>query len=345
MPAANTITTGDVVTALDQEFAANFDHDLEQLTDILGIVSPEIVAAGTALYQYKVSGSLNNGDYALTADQAVVEGKTYYARSGSEGAYAYTAVEDPKTASISTYYELVGPSGTSYTEGDLVALSKYSVTKEPIGDTSFWPYRKVTTAQAIAKSGFENAVLKTDNKMLKDVRAAIVDYFYERLDAAGVATASGATLQALLAQTEAKLQDSLERNHDSAGRIIHWVNRFDVADYLATAQVSMQTAFGMTYLENFLGIENVIVTSAIPKGTVFATPDENLHLYGIDFGSLSEAGLVYEVSDSGLVGVHHDAKHNRTSVETNVLAGAYLLPEVLDYIVKGTIVPAVTTGD
>ena len=345
MPAANTITTNDVVTALDQEFAANFDHDVEQLTDILGIVSPEIVAAGTALYQYKVSGELNNGDYAPTEDDAVVEGKAYYTRTGTEGAYSYEPVAEPKTADIATYYELVGPSGTSYTEGDLVALSHYKVDKVPIGDTSFIPYRKVTTAQAIAKSGFDNAVLKTDGKMLKDVRAAIVDYFYKHLDADGVATASAATLQALLAQSEAKLQDALERNHDSAGRIIHWVNRFDVADYLATAQVSMQTAFGMTYLESFLGIEDVIVTSAIAKGTVFATPDENLRLYGVDFGSLGEAGLAYEVSDSGLIGVHHDPKYNRTSVETNVLTGAHLLPEVLDYIVKGTIVPTVSTGD
>lgn len=345
MPAANTITTEDMVTALDQEFVANFDHELEQLTDILGIVSPEIVHAGTALYQYKVTGSLNEGDYEPTEDEAVVAGKTYYTRTGTEGAYVYTAVADPQTADIASYYELVGGSGSSYVEGDLVALSHYKVDKVPIGDTSFLPYRKVTTAQAIAKAGFDNAVLKTDNKMLKDVRASIVDYFYGHLDADGAATASAATLQALLAQMEAKLADALERNHDSAGRIIHWVNRFDVADYLATANVSTQTAFGMTYLESFLGIEHVIVTSAVPKGTAFATPDENLHLYGVDFGSLGQAGLAYEVSDSGLIGVHHDPKYNRTSVETNVLTGAYLLPEVLDYIVKGTIAPTVTTGD
>ena len=345
MPQANTITTQDVVNALDQEFVANFDHEVEQLTDILGIVSPEIVAAGTALYQYKGTGALNEGDYEPTEDESVTAGKTYYTRSGAEGAYVYTAVAEPSVSDIANYYELVGSSGSSYIEGDLVALSHYKVEKVPVGDTSFIPYRKVTTAQAIAKAGFENAVLRTDNKMLKDVRGTIVDSFYRRLDADGGATATGATLQALLAQMEATLADALERNHDSAERIIHWVNRFDVADYLADANVSTQTAFGMTYLESFLGIENVIVTSAIPKGAAFATPDENLHLYGVDFGALGEAGLVYEVSDSGLIGVHHDPKHNRTSVETNVLTGAYLMPEMLDYIVKGTIVPTVSTGD
>ena len=334
MPNANTITTADVVTALDQEFAANFDHELNQLAELLGIIDPEIVAAGTALYQYRVSGSLNNGEYALTTDEAVVTGKTYYTRSGSEGAYVYTKVASPATASIASYYELVASSGTSYIEGDLVALSKYTVEKVPVGDTSFLPYRKVTTAQAIAKSGYENAVLKTDRKMLNQVRAALIDYFFAHLDATGIGTATGATLQAALA-----------RNSDTAARIVHFVNRFDIADYLATAQITTQTLYGMTYLEDFLGISNVFVTSKIAQGTVFATPAENLHLYGIDFGALGEAGLEYEVSDSGLIGVHHDPKHNRTSVETNVLSGAYLLPEVLDFIVKGTITPSVSTGD
>jgi len=345
MPDANTITTADVAAGLDKEFVANFDHELNQLAEILGIVDPEIMAAGTALYQYRVTGSLNNGEYALTTDEEVVTGKTYYTRSGSEGAYVYTKVDSPSTASIASYYELVASSGTSYIEGDLVALSKYTVEKVPVGDTSFLPYRKVTTAQAIAKTGVVNAVLKTDRKMVNQVRAAIIDYFFSRLDATGIGTATGVTLQAALAQSEATLNDALERNNDSAERIIHFVNRFDIADYLATAQITTQTLYGMTYLEDFLGISNVFVTSKIAQGTVFATPAENLHLYGIDFGALGEAGLEYEVSDSGLIGVHHDPKHNRTSVETNVLSGAYLLPEVLDFIVKGTITPSVSTGD
>ena len=43
--------------------------------------------------------------YALTTDTAVVAGKTYYTRSGSEGAYVYTKVTTPSTSDIASYYE------------------------------------------------------------------------------------------------------------------------------------------------------------------------------------------------------------------------------------------------
>ncbi len=44
--------------------------------------------------------------YALTEDDDIVEGKTYYTRSGSEGSYTYTAVENPVVGNIDTYYEV-----------------------------------------------------------------------------------------------------------------------------------------------------------------------------------------------------------------------------------------------
>lgn len=52
------------------------------------------------------NNDLPNTDlYDLTSDQSVVSGKTYYTRSGSAGAYVYTAVETPAAESLSSYYE------------------------------------------------------------------------------------------------------------------------------------------------------------------------------------------------------------------------------------------------
>lgn len=48
----------------------------------------------------------NVNTYALTEDEDIVEGKTYYTRNGSEGSYVYTAVENPVKASLGTYYEV-----------------------------------------------------------------------------------------------------------------------------------------------------------------------------------------------------------------------------------------------
>lgn len=47
--------------------------------------------------------------YKLTEDVAIVTGKDYYTRSGSEGSYVYTKVENPQVSDIGTYYELVTP--------------------------------------------------------------------------------------------------------------------------------------------------------------------------------------------------------------------------------------------
>ena len=53
--------------------------------------------------------------YAKTADVAVVEGKTYYTRSGSTGHYTYTKVANPVTADIGSYYEKTAPGTSQYT--------------------------------------------------------------------------------------------------------------------------------------------------------------------------------------------------------------------------------------
>lgn len=286
MPAlTNQIATADVVEALNQEFIANFNGEMSRLTELLGIFAPEVVAAGTAMYQYTVTGSLDT---------------------------------------------------TSVAEGDEVPLSKYEVKKTPIGEHAMRPYRKLVTAQAIAKAGFENAVMRTDRKMVKDIRKGVLDGFFAFLGN-GTSTATGEGLQMALAQSDAKLSDELEKTGDSADRIIHFVNTYDIADYLGKAEVTVQTVFGMQYLQNFLGITDVFVTNKVPKKTVYATPVENIHVYGIDFAALAQGGLEYSTQDGGLIGVHHEANYARTSCETYALVGCDLLAEVLNYIVKGTI--------
>lgn len=283
----NTTTSSDIEHALDVEFAANFNQEYDRLADVLGIVTPEVVTAGTAMYQYKVTGSLDTAEVA---------------------------------------------------EGDEVPLSKYTVKKEAIGEIELKPYRKLTTAQAVLKSGYENAVVKTDAKMMKDIRADIISKFFEFL-ATGTGTATGTTLQAALAQADAALSVAMEENGDHPDRIVHFINPLDAADYLGTAAVTTQTVFGMTYLQDFLGIRDVFTTAKVAKGSVYVTPAENIHMYGIDFGALASAGLDYTVYEGSLIGVAHQPAYNRVSAETHVVTGATLLAEILNYIVKGTIAP------
>lgn len=284
----NTVIAANIAAAQDIEMLQNFKGDSDRLTEILGIFSPEVVAAGTTMYQYSVTGTL---------------------------------------------------SSTSVAEGDEVPLSEYEVEKTPVATITVKSYRKLTTAQAILKGGYENAIAKTDRKMLSQVRAGIISDFFTFLGN-GTGTATGAGLQAAFAQADAKLRDTMETNGDAADALVHFVNPFDIADYLAGADVSVQTVFGMQYLQSFMGVENIFITNKVAKGTMYVTPIENIHIYAVDFAALGTAGLEYTVQDGSLIGVHHTPAYNRTSAETYVLTGALMIAEIKDYIVKATITAA-----
>ena len=53
--------------------------------------------------------------YAKTSDVALVEGKTYYTRSGSSGNYVYTPVAEPDVSNIGSYYEKTADGPLMYT--------------------------------------------------------------------------------------------------------------------------------------------------------------------------------------------------------------------------------------
>ena len=75
--------------------------------------------------------TLVEATYAKTSDEAVVEGKTYYTRSGSaQAGYTYTAVAEPATASIANYYEKTADEYTAYTT---YVLGEGSIDYEDVG--------------------------------------------------------------------------------------------------------------------------------------------------------------------------------------------------------------------
>lgn len=306
MPVPNNLVDSAAISyGLTKDFIARFNQDTDNLMSLLGVVSVERVGAGYTLTQHVITGELNN-----------------------DGSTAENAATN-------------GTSGSGYVEGDLVALSKYKMEDKPIGKVKLRPYSKVTSAQAISEHGYVPSVVRTDGKMLGDVRADMLSQFFAFLKT-GTGTATGNGLQAALVYGEQTLNDALEKNNDNGASfsLVHFVNRKDIADYLASKDVTTQTVYGMQYLQNFLGIENVFITSKVPEKTVSVTPSENLHMYAPEFGELSAAGFEYTVSDNGLIGVEHHATYRRVSVETNILTGATLFAEVPEYIVNSTIATA-----
>lgn len=222
-------------------------------------------------------------------------------------------------------------------EGEIIPLSKYNTTYEPIGEAVLKKWRKETTAEAISSKGYGQAVNDTNDKMLKDIQKGIRSNFVSFL-ATGTGEASGAGLQAVLAQVWGQLQVLFE---DTAVQPVYFLNPLDVADYLGAAQISTQTAFGMSYIENFLGMGTVILASDVPKGKVYATAAENIVLYYIPVTTSDMAQAFDLTADAtGLVGIHTGATYNNLSAETVAASGVGLFAEQLDGIVVGTITGA-----
>ena len=221
-------------------------------------------------------------------------------------------------------------------EGDLIPLSKYQTQAVSYAEIVLKKWRKATSAEAIIEKGYDQAVQMTTDRMLKDVQKGIRTDFFTFL-ATGTGSATGATFQAALAQAWGKLQVLFE---DDSIEAVYFMNPLDVADYLATAQITMQTAFGMTYVENFLGLGTVIFDSKVPEGTIYATAKDNIVLYyvpvnGADLGN----AFSFTADQTGLIGIHEEADYKHMTAEDTVMSGVVLFAERLDGIVKSTITP------
>ena len=222
-------------------------------------------------------------------------------------------------------------------EGEVIPLSKYQTTYEAIGEAVLNKWRKVTTAEAISSKGYGQAVNDTNDKMLKDIQKGVRTSFVNFL-ATGTGEVAGVGLQATLAQAWGKLQVLFE---DTSVQSVYFMNPLDVADYLGGAQISTQTAFGMSYIENFLGLGTVILASDVPKGKLYATAAENIVLYYIPVTSADMAQAFDLTSDAtGLIGIHTGPTYDNLSAETVAASGVGLFAEKLDGIVVGTINPA-----
>ncbi len=245
---------------------------------------------------------------------------------------------EKKAGEVLKVYKVTGTlADGNVAEGEVIPLSKYKTEHTPIGEAKLKKWRRETTAEAISSKGFGQAVNDTNNKMLKDIQKGVRSDFVSFL-ATGTGVASGAGLQGTLAQIWGRLQVLYE---DTSVEAVYFLNPLDVADYLASAQITTQTAFGMSYIENFLGMGTVILASDVPKGKIYATAADNIVCYYIPVTG-ADMGQVFKLTSdaTGLIGIHTDAVYNNFTAETVAASGVGLFAEMLDGIVVGSITPA-----
>ena len=225
----------------------------------------------------------------------------------------------------------------SVAEGEIIPLSQYEVTKTPVGEITLKKWRKAVSAEAIKKSGYNASVVETDNKLLKDVQSGIRTDFFSLLNGTitGATTVTGAGLQEALANAWAQLQVLFE---DDLAEAVYFLNPLDVAPYLAKANISTQTVFGMNYVEDFLGLGTVIMSGRVEQGTFTATAKENLVMYYLTMGGDIAQAFSLTADDTGYIGIKSGYQNEeRAQIESLVMSGIQFFVEYAAGVVKGEI--------
>ena len=219
-------------------------------------------------------------------------------------------------------------------EGEKIGLTKIKRVLARTIEISLKKFRRNTTAEAIQKSGKDAAINQTDEKLVGSVQKGIKKNFYDVL-ATGTGEASGKNLQSALAAAWGALQKVYE---DEDVTPIHFVSSDDLAEYLGNATVSMQQAFGLSYIADFLGLGTVVVSPTLPKGKTIATAKENLNCAYVPANTGDLAKAFNLTSDaSGLVGMGHYVVSETATIDTLVMAGVEFYPELLDGVIVSTI--------
>lgn len=243
----------------------------------------------------------------------------------------------PKQAgAVLKAYKATGTLGSGVVaEGETIPLSKYKTEAVPIDEIALNKWRKATSAEAIIDRGYDQAVTMTTDKMLSDIQKNVRGKFAALL-ATGTGEASGDTFQVALANAWGKLQVLFE---DTSISSVYFMNPMDVAGYLGTANITMQTAFGMSYIENFLGLGTVILLSDVPAGKIYATAKENIVGYYIPVNGadLGEA-FNFTSDETGLIGIHEEPDYSNMTATDTVVSGVTLFAERLDGVVVASIV-------
>lgn len=220
-------------------------------------------------------------------------------------------------------------------EGDIIPLSKYKTVETPLKEIELKKWRKATSAEAILEKGYDQAVDETSDKMLQDIQGKIRTGIISSLTIEEQPTASGANTQAALADAWGKLANIFEND---AVETVYFLNPMDIASYLATAQITVQQAFGFSYVENFLGLGTVILNSGITAGTFKATAKQNMVGYYVPANEADLAKAFDFVSDeTGLIAVHEYADYDRLTADSTFLSGIEIFADNAGGVIAGTI--------
>lgn len=226
--------------------------------------------------------------------------------------------------------------GASVGEGEDIPYTEFTVEPVAYDDITIEKYAKAVSIEAVAKYGAEIAIEKTDDAFLNELQGNVLGRFYTFLKT-GALTSAVATYQMALAMAKGLVIDKFNKLRKTVTEVVGFANVLDVYEYIGAANITVQTAFGMQYVKDFMGYSTLFLLSEpdIPRGSVIALPVENIDLYYIDpsDSDFAKLGLEYRVDgETNLIGFHANGNYNTAVGESFALMGMTLWAEFLDGI-------------
>lgn len=219
-------------------------------------------------------------------------------------------------------------------EGETIPYSHATVQEKEYATISIKKYAKAVSIEAIDAKDYENAVQRTDDEFLNELQSVVVDDFYTYIQT-GTLKSTESSFQMALAMAQGRVRDKWKKMHKGITAVVGFCNILDAYSYLGAANITVQTQFGMDYIENFLGYTKLFLTSEIPTGHVIATPTDNIVLYYVDpsDSQFARAGLSYTTDgETNLIGFHTEGNYRNAVSESFALMGMTLFAEYLDGI-------------
>lgn len=246
-----------------------------------------------------------------------------------------TIRKTPGTVLKSKYATVVLQSG-AVGEGEEIPYSQADVATKDYVTINVEKFAKAVSIEAINEHGYDDAVGLTDDQFLYELQNDVTGRFYTFVNT-GTLISAKTTFQAALAEAQGRVRNKWKAMHKGITEIVGWCNILDAYDYLGAANITVQSEFGMNYIENFLGYRRLFLCSdaEIARGKVIATPVENMILYYVspDDSDFARAGLIYTTDGvTNLIGFHTQGDYKTAVSESYALMGLTLLAEYLDGI-------------
>lgn len=229
----------------------------------------------------------------------------------------------------------------SVAAGAVIPYSKATITQAAKTDLKIQKHATAVPIEDVDKYGAEIAVEKADDAFLTKLQNIVMSNFFTFL-ATGTLEKTAKTWQEALAKAQGEVLNKFATIQKDVTSVVGFANILDAYDYLGAADVTVQTQFGLTYIENFMGYSTLFLLpeTQVARNKVFATPVENINLYYCDpsDSDFAKLGLSYTVQgETNLIGFHAQGNYSTAVGETYALMGMALWAEYLDGIANITI--------